>query len=143
MARRSRVLDPAGMAVSLLSDLRGRLGRFSLSPRLRDDGLIRCPQCGKDTVNPVRWEEHDDSRWWIRLRCGGCGTARDVIAPDASAKRLDRDLQLGLMDIAAAARRLERARMRADVVTLKKALERDLIAPDDFSRRAARASFPR
>jgi hypothetical protein len=83
-------------------------------------------------VNPVLWHESDDTHWWIRVRCGNCGCVREVIASDDEAQRLDRDLRPGMTKIAAAATKLERQRMRADLGTLTRALERDLIAPDDF-----------
>jgi uncharacterized Zn finger protein len=99
-----------------------------------DRRLIHCPECGTDTANPVRWHEHDHAHWWIRLRCGECAAVRDLIVTDDEAERLDRDLQPGVTKIAVTVIGLERARMRADVATLTAALERDLIAPEDFVR---------
>jgi hypothetical protein len=94
--------------------------------------LIRCQRCRLDLANPVAWREDDGSHWWIRLRCGGCGSVREVVVPDEDAQRLDRDLDRGLERIATALFRLDRATMRAEADTLTAALERDLIGPEDF-----------
>jgi hypothetical protein len=55
-------------------------------------------------------------------------------SPWTRAQRLDRALQAGITRIAATTIKLERQRMRAELATLTRALERDLIAPDDFVR---------
>ena len=94
--------------------------------------LIRCQHCRLDLANPVAWREHDASHWWIRLRCGGCGSVREVVVRDEDAQRLDRDLGRGLRRIAAGLYTLERATMRAEVEALTSALERDLVDADDF-----------
>jgi hypothetical protein len=123
-----------GVEISRLHALLRRL----LGPKLAlpppDWGLIHCRRCAKDTTNPIRWHEHDDAHWWIRLRCGECGASRDVIVPDHEAQRLDCDLERGVAQIAAELAMLERMNMRAEVTALTEALERDLIAPDDFVR---------
>jgi hypothetical protein len=91
--------------------------------------LIRCRRCGLDLANPVAWHEHGDVHWGIRLRCGSCGYVRDD-----DAMRLDRNVAPGMCRIAASLRRLDRETMRADAETLARALQRDLLLPDDFRR---------
>jgi hypothetical protein len=44
--------------------------------------LALCRFCGDETVVPVRWEQDGPGRWWIRLRCGDCGSFRETIATD-------------------------------------------------------------
>jgi hypothetical protein len=97
--------------------------------------LIDCTSCGSDVVNPVRWRALDDSTWWVRLRCGACGVVREVEATNDEAARLDADLDRGVTEIAAAVARLDRAEMASVSDALRAGLERDLIGPDDFSRR--------
>jgi hypothetical protein len=94
--------------------------------------LIRCQHCRLDLANPVAWREYDESHWWTRLRCGGCGSVREVVVRDEDAQRLDRDLGRGLKRIAAGLYTLERATMRAEAEALTSALERDLVDADDF-----------
>jgi hypothetical protein len=72
--------------------------------------LIVC-QAGRSALaNPVDWTAIDDSRWWIRLRGGECSWSREVIVTQEAADRLERALEPGLREIAAAAARLDRAR---------------------------------
>jgi hypothetical protein len=134
MEHRRNVVESGGMARSRLRTLLRRLAGPTLSLRTADRRLIHCPECMRDVVNPVLWHETDDTHWWIRARCGNCGWVREVVASDDEAQRLDRDLQSGMAKIAAALTKLERQRMRADLATLTRALECDLIAPDDFVR---------
>jgi len=98
------------------------------------DRLVDCATCRSDTVNPVRWHVLDESTWWIRLRCGACGSVREVEASNEEAGRLDADLDRGLNEIAAVIAKLDRAEMAAASDALTAALERDLVGPDDFRR---------
>ena len=134
MERRAALDEPFGMSASRLRALVRRLAGPTLPLPTADRRLIYCRRCGTDTANPVRWHEHDAAHWWIRLRCGVCAAVREVIATNDEAARLDRDLQVGVTKIATTAIKLDRARMRTDLATLTTALERDLIAPDDFMR---------
>lgn len=134
MEHRRRFVESVGMARSRLRTLLRRLAGPTLRPTAADRGLIHCPECMSNVVNPVRWHESDDTHWWIRVRCGNCGRVREVIASDDEAQRLDRELRPGIAEIAAALTKREQQRMRADLATLTRALECDLIAPDDFVR---------
>jgi hypothetical protein len=96
--------------------------------------LVYCPSCGLDLMNPVRWHELDESTWWMRLRCGGCGFVRLVDASNEQANQLDADLDRGLAVIAAAVTELERVEMAAVSDAFAEALERDLVTADDFRR---------
>jgi hypothetical protein len=94
--------------------------------------VIDCPICAGELVIPVRWEARDERAWWIRLRCGECTNVREVELSDDAAHRYERDLDVGVREIAVALAKAERARMRADAALLAAALERDLIGPADF-----------
>ncbi len=96
--------------------------------------LVRCPSCRAHRVVPVDWREHGLDAWWMALRCGECGAARDVIASDDEAERFGHELDDGIAELARDLRRLERDRMATDVHTLIAALERDLIDAGDFER---------
>jgi hypothetical protein len=110
-----------------------------LSGPERPRRLSECERCLARVVNPVRWHEHDDVRWWIRLRCGECGFVREVVVGDEQARRLEQELDPGLKAIAAKLRRLERARMAAEVDALALALHSGLIDADDFRHRRGAA----
>jgi hypothetical protein len=100
-----------------------------------DGRLVSCSICRSRTVNPVDWSEHGPKHWWVLLRCGECGWAREEVITEAEARQLERDLQPGLRTIAVQAERLDRERMRAEVEIFAAALERDLIGPADFADR--------
>ena len=96
-------------------------------------GLHQCPLCHEDFVVPVEVEALDQGRWDLRLRCGECGTFRDVVVSDDVAKRYDLDLNRGIAEIAAA---LQTAGSRADDRrggVFIAALEHDLIDGGDFA----------
>jgi hypothetical protein len=97
--------------------------------------LIVCRACRCALANPVDWHAVDESRWWIRLRCGECSVSREVVVSNDEAHRLERDLAPGLCAIAAAVARLERERMTREADVFVAGLERDLIHADDFARR--------
>jgi ribosomal protein S27E len=127
-----------GMSEALrrwLRRLRGPLLPSEQSNRAR---LIICRECGAHLVNPIDWHESGDSDWWIRLRCGACGDTRTGVFSDADAKRLDRELAPGMRTIEQAVARLDRERMGREADAFIAALDRDLIGPADFARRAPR-----
>ena len=97
--------------------------------------LIYCTSCGSAYVNPVTWREHDELRWWMRLRCGGeCGFVREVVVSNEEAAFYEADLDRGVAKIASAVARLDRERLIAESDAWAAALERDLIDPSDFRR---------
>ncbi|HEX6027329.1 MAG TPA: hypothetical protein VFZ00_35340 [Solirubrobacter sp.] len=97
--------------------------------------LIVCEFCDERLMNPVAWEERGQEAWWIRLRCGACAWTREVIASNAEAARLERDLEPGVRTIDRTVRDVDRERMRREADAFIQALERDLIDPSDFGRR--------
>jgi hypothetical protein len=110
----------------------GKLKRLLL--RIRGPRLTDCLACGSSVVNPVDWHTHDESRWWVLLRCGECGWSREAIITDAEAEQLERDLEPGLRKIAKAEAKLDRERMVCEGEVFLAALRRDLIGPADFTR---------
>ena len=103
-----------------------------LWPRRPDDELMRCAHCGSDFVSPVDWTEHDETTWWMRLRCGQCGETREVFVSQQTAERYDRALDRTSEPIASTLSRLEHARMAADVEAFATALRLDLLDAGDF-----------
>ena len=125
----------SGTLKRLLRCIRGPLLPLGDASRSRRCGrLICCAICGSSVVNPVDWHEHDESRWWVVLRCGECAWSREAIITDAEAKQLERDLDPGIREIAKAAERLDRERMMWETDVFLAALRRDLIGPGDFAR---------
>jgi hypothetical protein len=102
--------------------------------RPREPGLRDCPSCRSDCVVPVEYRIEDDEHWWMRLRCGECGSARDVTVPNEDAQRYDRELARGMAAIDRVVEQLDRESMEHEVDTLVLALRHDLIDAFDFQR---------
>jgi hypothetical protein len=83
-------------------------------------------------VYPVSWTESGPAEWWLQLRCGGCGTWRDVVAGNHLVEEFDRKLDRDMDTIEAAADRLARESFLAQADTFGAALRMDLLGADDF-----------
>jgi hypothetical protein len=94
--------------------------------------LDLCPTCGEEFVYPVTWTESGPADWWLLLRCGACGTWRDVVASNNTVEAFDRILDEEMDVIRAAAERLARESLSAQAETLSAALRLDLLGADDF-----------
>ena len=81
---------------------------------------------------PVTWSESGPAQWLLLLRCGSCGTSREVLASNAAVSAYDSRLDDGMRDINAAAERLARAALAAEADAFGAALERGLLTADDF-----------
>jgi hypothetical protein len=109
--------------------LRRSGGRDGAEPETR---LHVCPKCGEEFVYPLTWAESGPGNWWLLLRCGGCGTWRDVIASNRVVAAFDRILDEEMAVIRAAAERLARESLSAQAETLSAAFRMDLLTADDF-----------
>ena len=80
-------------------------------------GLEICPVCTRDFVNPIDWAPLSGDRWWMLLRCGDCGAAREVTADADTANAFDGELNRRLAAVAETADQLDLERMAAEVET--------------------------
>jgi hypothetical protein len=74
----------------------------------RPRSLVECEHCGRDFVVPVAWVDLDAERWWVRLRCGECGSARELVLGNEEARRYEADLDRGTREIRRSMSRLRR-----------------------------------
>ena len=95
-------------------------------------GLQVCPVCRADYVVPVWWEEVENGRLRLLLRCGECDTHHDVEVAGDVADRFEKEYVSDLDAMAATLDRLDRARMAAEASAFCDALAHDLIEADDF-----------
>ena len=111
------------------------LGRVSPGERrpAAPESLCVCVLCRRDFVTPVHWEPLGDDRWWMYLRCGACGTSRELIVSNDVADRYDEELAKATKSIARAAHRLDLERMTDEANAFVEALRRDWIEPEDFA----------
>ena len=118
--------------VALVLTFARRTGRaeHQQDPELR---LELCGVCGGDFVNPVDWEPVGPERWRILLRCGECGTWREVTVTNAVAQRYDVELNRRAVRLAASLDRMDRERMLGQAEAMTIALELGLIDAADFA----------
>jgi hypothetical protein len=114
-----------------------RLGRWLRRSRRRPHGnlaprLDRCFDCGEGFVYPLDWSESGPADWWLHLRCGACGTSREVVASNRAVEEFDRQLDGEMETIEAAADRLARESLLAEADAFGAALRLDLLTADDF-----------
>ena len=99
--------------------------------------LIMCASCRSSIVNPVDWEENDETRWWVRLRCGACGETHEPSSPTtrrSDSNATSRQDSVDRRDV----EKLDRERMLWEVDVFVAALERDLIGAADFAAKLPR-----
>jgi hypothetical protein len=85
-------------------------------------GLEFCLVCGHDFVSMVGCTSAGSGSWRLLLRCGGCGTWHETFAGVEAVAALHR----------ATCEELDR--MASEAQAFSRALELDLIGPDDFHR---------
>ena len=91
-----------------------------------------CPECDRDLVYPVEWEEVSGTHWEVLLRCPNCEWTSIGDYDQATVDRFDRVLDDGTEVLLRDLRRLEQANMEDEIVRFAKALEAGAILPEDF-----------
>jgi hypothetical protein len=116
-----------------LSRLRQRLRRAHGRRLAASTGrLDLCGACGEPFVSPMKWSESGPADWWLLLRCGSCGSSREVVASNATVAAYDSRLDEGMMAINRAADQLAHEALAAEADTIATALDLDLLGADDF-----------
>ena len=88
---------------------------------------------------PVWWEERENKRLRLLLRCGECDTHHDLVVVGEVADRFEKEYVRVLEAMAATLDRLDRERMATEASAFATALARDLIDADDFGSGPDRA----
>jgi hypothetical protein len=91
-----------------------------------------CPECDRDLVYPVEWEEVSETHWEVLLRCPNCEWSSVDSYDQATVDRFDRELDDGTEVLLRDLKRLEQANMEDEIVRFSKALEAGAILPEDF-----------
>lgn len=103
----------------------------SIKPRLLD--LSECPHCESRLVQPADWKVHPDGRVWMSLRCPDCLAWMSGTFTSERVREFDRRLSEGRSALRATYQHTVRRHMTVEVESLARALELDLIGPDDFA----------
>ena len=98
----------------------------------RIDDLHLCPQCDRDLVYPVDWEEASLTHWEVVLRCPNCEWTEVGTFDQATVDRFDEALDLGTEALVRDLRRLLQANMEDEADRFAAALEANAILPEDF-----------
>ena len=96
------------------------------------DDLHVCPECDRELVYPVEWEESSATHWEVMLRCPNCEWNEVGIFDQATVDRFDEQLDLGTEALIRDLKRLTRANMEEEIDRFSSALTADLILPEDF-----------
>lgn len=91
-----------------------------------------CVSCASPLVHPLRWVEHDESRWLMTLRCPECEALTEGLFTDQAVHRLAAELDRGEAVLLDSLERVTRENMTEALELLQHALETDLILPSDF-----------
>ncbi len=94
--------------------------------------LSVCPECDRDLVYPVDWEEASPTHWEVELRCPNCEWNEIGTYDQATVDRFDEPLDVGTEALVKDLRRLLQANMEAEADRFAAALEAGAILPEDF-----------
>jgi hypothetical protein len=97
---------------------------------LRD--LHLCPDCERDLVYPVEWEETSPTHWEVLLRCPNCEWSQVDTFDQDTVDRFDEQLDVGTEILIRDLKRLQQANMEDEVEVFVKALDAGAILPEDF-----------
>jgi len=96
------------------------------------DELHICPECDRDLVYPVDWEEASGTHWEVELRCPNCEWREIGTYDQATVDHFDERLDSGSDALVKDLRRLVQANMEAEAERFAAALRANAILPEDF-----------
>ena len=91
-----------------------------------------CPECEKELVYPVEWEEASPTHWEVQLRCPNCEWLSSGLYDQETVDRFDAHLDHGTEALVRDLKRLTQANMEDEVERFSSALASDAIWPMDF-----------
>lgn len=91
-----------------------------------------CPDCDSPLVQPLAWSETENEHWELELSCPNCNWHEEGIYGRSEIEELEDRLEDGLTDLLDDLHRLAQANMADEIERFVRALEADLILPEDF-----------
>jgi hypothetical protein len=125
-----RVVLPSGRAIEVVYFDNTESAAPAAPAEGRD--LHSCPECERDLVYPVEWEEATSTHWEVLLRCPNCEWSEVDTFDQAAVDRFDLELDRGTEQVMRDLKQLVRANMEEEVERFAKALDSDAIWPMDF-----------
>ena len=126
-----RVVLPSGRAIEVVYFEPLSLEDAVADPRRLDD-LHICPECDRDLVYPIEWEEASPTEWEVLLRCPNCEWTEIGIFDQATVDRFDEILDRGTDQLLDKLQEIVRLNMQDEINRFVEALDADAIWPDDF-----------
>jgi len=126
-----RVVLPSGRAIEVVY-YETTTSRAPVPSSLPTDDLHVCPECDRELVYPVEWEESSPTHWEVLLRCPNCEWTEVGVFDQPTVDRFDEQLDLGTEALIRDLKRLTRANMEEEIDRFSSALSADLILPEDF-----------
>jgi hypothetical protein len=128
-----RVTLPSGRSIEVVyfEPLAADAAGPATSPARVED-LHICPECDRDLVYPMDWEEASVTHWEVELRCPNCEWSEVGTYDQATVDRFDEQLDQGTEALVKDLRRLVQANMEAEAERFAAALNANAILPDDF-----------
>jgi hypothetical protein len=117
-----RVVLPSGREIEVVY----------FEPARPPEDLHLCPDCRRDLVYPVDWEEASSTHWEVHLRCPNCEWREVGRFDQRTVDRFDEQLDLGIEALTRDLRNLQRANMEEEIERFALALRYDAILPEDF-----------
>ncbi len=127
-----RVVLPSGRAIEVVYfDSSAAVEQHTT--RGRDiQQLHVCPECKRDLVYPVEWEESSPTHWEVELRCPNCEWHGEGVYAQAVVEQLDEHLDNGTQVLVRDLKHLMHANMEDEVERFIAALRAGQIWPMDF-----------
>jgi hypothetical protein len=98
----------------------------------RVEDLHICPECDRNLVYPMDWEEASVTHWEVELRCPNCEWSQVGTYDQATVDRFDEQLDSGTEALVKDLRSLVQANMEAEAERFAAALNANAILPEDF-----------
>jgi hypothetical protein len=126
-----RVVLPSGRAIEVVY-FEPIAPESAPQPAPLVDDLHICPECDRDLVYPVEWQEASATHWEVLLRCPNCEWSELGVYDQATVDRFDETLDSGTELLVRDLRRLVQANMEEEAERFAAALDADAILPEDF-----------
>jgi hypothetical protein len=129
-----RVVLPSGRAIEVVyfETLAGEAAA-AIPGRAPIRDLHLCPECDRDLVFPVEWEETSPTHWEVLLRCPNCEWSEVDTFDQDTVDRFDEQLDIGTEILIRDLKRLQQANMEHEIDVFTRALDAGAILPEDFA----------
>ena len=96
------------------------------------DDLTLCGSCDSPLVQPTSWESHGPEAWQLELRCPECEQRATTVIEDELAEQLTLFHERARALVELSMVRLASENAEREIERFARALEQELILPEDF-----------